>query len=482
MSQEIAYISAHELVAAFAAGSLTPPLACEVALKRQACFEPVLNAFQVVDAESARESAERSAGRWRQGRPLGPLDGVPLHIKDTVQAAGWPTRLGSLTVAAEGPWQDDAPVVARLREAGAVILGKTTMPEFGWKGMTDGPLFGTTRNPWKPARTPGGSSGGAAAALAAGIGQLAFGNDGGGSIRIPANFCGLFGLKPNFGRVPNWPNENPFATLVAGGPITRNVRDAALMLNEMAKPDRRDWYALPYRGQDWTAGLEDGVEGLKVAFAPGLGGAEPDAEILAPVRRACDAMAALGATVEEVGEVIAPLEPDFADYWIAAFASILRQVPRKRWDDLDPEFHRLAEAGLEVGMEAYVQAMEARARLGTLMNAFHADYDLLLTPTQPTPPPSAGTIYHSAAYDRYRHAVPYTLPFNLTGQPAASLPCGVTTAGLPVGLQIVGPQYGEALVLRAAASLERELALPVPHPKLVESLAEIVAEQPTGQG
>ncbi len=479
MSQEIAYLSAHQMAAAFAAGSLSPPAACQVALERQARFEPVLNAFQVIDPEGAMASAERAGRRWRQGTPLSPLDGLPVHIKDTVQAAGWPTRLGSKTVAAEGPWQDDAPVVARLREAGAVILGKTTMPEFGWKGMTDGPLFGTTRNPWNPKRTPGGSSGGAAAALAAGIGQLAFGNDGGGSIRIPANFCGLFGLKPNFGRVPQWPNENPFTTLLAGGPITRNVRDAALMLGEMAKPDRRDWYALPYDGRDWTTGLEDGVGGLKVAFAPGLGGAQPDDEILTPVRRAAKAMAGLGATVEEVGEVFAPLKPDFADYWIAAFASILRQVPRARWDDLDPDFRRLAEAGLEVGMEAYVQAMEARARLGALMNAFHADYDLLLTPTQPTPPPSADTIYHSAAYDRYRHAVPYTLPFNLTGQPAASLPCGVTTAGLPVGLQIVGPQYGEALVLRAAAALERHLALPLPHPKLIESLAAIAAQTDT---
>ena len=475
VSEEIAYWPAHEMVRAFAAGSLSPRDACEMALARLMRYEPVLNAFQVVDADGAIESAERAAGRWQQGRPLGPLDGVPLHIKDTVQAAGWPTRLGSKTIDPDGPWQDDAPVVARLREAGAVILGKTTMPEFGWKGMTDGPLFGTTRNPWDPARTPGGSTGGGAAALAAGIGQLAFGNDGGGSIRIPANFCGLFGLKPNFGRVPHWPNESPFATLLAGGPIARNVRDAALMLNELSKPDRRDWYALPYEGLDWTAGLEAGVGGLRMAFAPALGGVEPADEILTPVRRACDAMVGLGATVEEVGEVFAPLRPEFEDYWIAAFASLLRLVPRERWDDLDPDFRRLAEAGLEVSLETYVKAMEARARLGTLMNGFHADYDLLLTPTQPTPPPSADTVYHSAAYDRFRDAVPYTLPFNLTGQPAASLPCGLTSDGLPVGLQIVGPQYGEALVLRAAAALEAEFALPVPHPRLAESLKGFAA-------
>ncbi len=481
MSEEIAYMSAQALVAAFAEGELTPTDACQVALNRQARFEPVLNAFQMIDPDGALESAERATGRWQQGTPLGPLDGVPVHIKDTVLAAGWPTLQGSKTIDPDGPWHDDAPVVARLREAGAVILGKTTMPEFGWKGMTDGPLFGITRNPWDPARTPGGSSGGAAAALAAGIGQLAFGNDGGGSIRIPANYCGLFGLKPNFARVPQWPGENPFATVVVGGPITRNVRDAALMLNELAKPDARDWYALPYEGRDWSTGLEAGVRDLRIAFAPGLGGAEPDDEILAPVRQACQALAALGATVTEVGQVFAPLRPQFEDYWKAGFASRLRLVPRERWDDLDPGFRRQAEAGLEVGIGAYVEAMEARARLGAAMNAFHADYDLLLTPTQPTPPPLVDTVYHSADFDRFRHAVPYTLPFNLTGQPAASLPCGLTSQGLPVGLQIVGPQYGEALVLRAAAALEADLALPVPHAKLVERLVRIAAERPENQ-
>src|SRR5436190_19821124 len=219
-------------------------------------LNPVLNAFCFI-APDALDAAAASECRWINGEPIGALDGVPVSIKDLLLTRGWPTLRGSKTIDPAGPWNDDAPAVARLRESGAILLGKTTTPEFGWKGVTDSPLTGITRNPWNPAKTPGRSSGRSAAAVAAGMGPLAIGTDGGGSIRIPCGFTGLFGLKPSFGRVPAWP-LSPFGTVAHVGPITRSVRDAALLLNVISQPDVRDWLALPGDGRDYPAGLGEG--------------------------------------------------------------------------------------------------------------------------------------------------------------------------------------------------------------------------------
>ncbi|MCG8695148.1 MAG: hypothetical protein MI806_28400, partial [Minwuiales bacterium] len=287
MSDEIAYMTATDLIACYRKGALSPSEVIEVVLARLEKLEPGLNAFQLVDADAARAEAARSTDRWAKGEPCGALDGVPISIKDIVATAGWPTRSGSLATP-EAPGTFDAPCVARLREAGAVLFGKTTTPEFGWKGMTDSPLKGVTRNPWNLAHTPGGSSGGAGAAMAAGIGALAHGNDGGGSVRIPSSYCGLYGLKPTFGRVPHHPQDSPFSTLSASGPLARSVADAALMLNEMARPDARDWYALPYDGRDYLADLDAGVAGLKIGLSTDLGGAEVVPEVLAIVTRAAN--------------------------------------------------------------------------------------------------------------------------------------------------------------------------------------------------
>ncbi len=473
MADELLYLGALDLLDAYRAGRLSPVEIVDAALDRIDALEPALNAFMLVDGDGVRASAAASAERWARGAPTGPLDGVPVTIKDIVATKGWPTYSGSATVeAGDQAWDQDAPAVARLREAGAVILGKTTTPEFGWKGMTDGPLFGTTRNPWNPDHTPGGSSGGAGAALAAGIGALAFGTDGGGSIRIPASYCGLYGLKPNFGRVPHAPQDNPFATVVSGGPLARSVADAALMLNQLARPDARDWLALPAEATDYRQALSGGVAGLKLGVSYDLGGAEPDDKVATAVKAAVAVFADLGARVETVGPIFPPLEPFFSDYWKAGFAHLLRQVLSERHARMDPGLRRLAEEGLAVDLPAYGAAMAARAELGATMNRFHRDHDLLLTPTMPTLPPPADTTYHSPAFDRWRHAVPYTVPFNLTGQPAASIPCGVVD-GLPVGLQIVGPRFGEAQVLRASAAFEAAAPFPYPHPDLAASLARI---------
>ncbi len=475
MDDTVAFMTASELVARYRAGDLSPVEATETALARLERYEPVLNAFQLVDAEGARAAAKAAEDRWAKGEPAGPLDGVPLTIKDIVLTKGWPTLNGSLTVDPDQAWDVDCPSVARLREAGAVMLGKTTTPEFGWKGITDSPLAGVTRNPWNPAHSPGGSSGGAAAALAAGIGNLALGTDGGGSIRIPASYSGLFGFKPSFGRVPHAPRESPYTTLSSIGPLARSVRDAALMLGVLALPDTRDGYAIEYVARDWLDGIDDGIGGLRIGYAPELGGAQPEPEVRALVDAAAARFAALGAEVEEVGQVFEPLRPRFERYWLAGFGHILRGIPADKHALLDAGFRALAERGLAVGLAEYEAAVAARTALGDAMSAFHRRHDLLLTPTMPTPPPPAATIYHSAGFDRWSHATPYTVPFNLTGQPAASIPCGLTGDGLPVGLQVIGPRFAEAVVLRACRAYEAAHGLAQPHAKLLESLAAIAA-------
>src|SRR5438105_3250110 len=279
MTTDLCAMTATALLEGYRRRTLSPVEVTQAVLQRIHALNPKLNAFNLI-SDQAIEEAKASEARWHAGQPKGLLDGVPVSIKDLILTRGWPTLRGSKTVDAKGPWKDDAPATARLREHGAVLLGKTTTPEFGWKGVTDSPLTGVTRNPWNPAKTPGGSSGGAAAAVAAGMGALAVGTDGGGSIRIPCGFTGLFGLKPSFGRVPAWP-LSPFGTVAHVGPITRSVADAALMLNVLAQPDVRDWHSLPYEPRDWRLGLESGVQALRIAFSSDLGYAKVDPEVAA---------------------------------------------------------------------------------------------------------------------------------------------------------------------------------------------------------
>src|SRR5438094_1845841 len=269
MTADLCALSATELLDAYRKHELSPVEVTRGVLERIDKLNPVVNAFNLV-SDRALEDAKASEARWLAGQPRGLLDGVPASIKDIILTKGWPTLRGSKTVDPKGPWNDDAPATARLREHGAVLLGKTTTPEFGWKGVTDSPLTGITRNPWNPAKTPGGSSGGAAAAVAAGMGPLAVGTDGGGSIRIPCSFTGLFGIKGSFGRVPAWP-LSPFGTVAHVGPITRDVADAALMLNVLSLPDARDWYALPYEPRAYRARLATGLRALRITYSPNLG-------------------------------------------------------------------------------------------------------------------------------------------------------------------------------------------------------------------
>ncbi len=454
--QETPLPPVREIAAAYRDDPALPVAVTERMLARIDALEPSLHAFQIIDRAGAMEAAGASAARWRAGRPASVLDGVPLTIKDNIDMAGLPTRHGSLTTP-DTPARADAPVVARLREAGAVILGKTTLPEFGWKGITDSTLRGAaTRNPWDLSRSSGGSSGGGAAALAAGIGAVAFGNDGGGSVRIPASFCGLYGLKPTTGRVPHHPMEGISATLVAGGPLARRVEDAAAMLAVMARPDDRDWYALPPPADGWLDDLQPRLAGLRIACAPELGGVAASPSVAASIEAATARLRAAGAMLTDVGPLIEPLEAGFGAFWIGNFAQRLRGIPRARWDDLDPGYRRLAEAGLAVTAQEMLEGEIRRARLAGQFAALFRSFDLLLTPATPDPAPPADIVYHGPAYSRWR-AVGYTLPFNLTGYPAATLPCGLTAEGLPVGLQLVAPRFAERLLLEASLAVETVL-------------------------
>jgi aspartyl-tRNA(Asn)/glutamyl-tRNA(Gln) amidotransferase subunit A len=461
MSSDLLKLSAVELVQAYRTKRLSPVEVTRAVLQRIDALNPVLNAFCFI-APDALATAGQSEARWMSGEPKGPLDGVPVSIKDILLTRGWPTLRGSKTVDPAGPWIDDAPAVARLRESGAVLLGKNTTPEFGWKGVTDSPLTGITRNPWNPAKTPGGSSGGGAAAVAAGMGPLTLGTDGGGSIRIPCAFTGLFGLKPSFGRVPAWP-LSPFGTVAHIGPMARTVHDAALLLTVVSQPDARDWFALPADGRDYCEGLDEGVRGWRVAYSADLGYAKVDGEVAALVKHAAMRFVDLGAYVEEANPVLAGAEEIFRHHWYSGAAYLLRNFTPQQKDLMDPGLVEVAAQGAQIGMLELLDAVQKRGALGTQMNQFHEQYDLLLTPSLPLPAFDAGREVADVMKEkRWTEWTPFSYPFNLTQQPAASIPCGLTSAGLPVGLQIVGPRYNDARVLRAARAFESIQPIPMP--------------------
>jgi len=451
MSADLCALSATELLDAYRKHDLSPVEVTRAVMDRIEELNPVLNAFNRV-SDRALEDAKASEKRWTAGQPQGLLDGVPVSIKDIILTKGWPTLRGSKTVDPKGPWNDDAPATARLREHGAVLLGKTTTPEFGWKGVTDSPLTGITRNPWDPKKTPGGSSGGAVAAVAAGMGPLAVGTDGGGSIRIPCSFTGLFGIKPSFGRVPAWP-LSPFGTVAHVGPITRTVTDAALMLNVLSLPDARDWHALPFDARDWRSGLENGIADLRIAYSPDLGYAAVDREVADIVRKSVQVFADLGARVEEKHPGFENPEAIFRTHWFAGAAALVNSIAAEKRKLIDPGLVEVAAEGAKIGAAEVLEAQMKRGALGTHMNLFHRDYDLLVTPTLAVAAFDAGLEFPPGK-KRWIDWTPFSFPFNLTQQPAASIPCGFTRDGLPVGLHIVGPRYNDGIVLRAARAFE----------------------------
>ncbi|MGY0486364.1 amidase [Streptomyces sp. WG-D5] len=454
MTTELTGLTAQSLVEGYRKGEFSPVDATRAVLARIEATEPVLNAFVRVDAEDALARAEASARRWRAGEPAGLLDGVPVTVKDILLQKGAPTLRGSRTTSTTGSWDEDSPSVARLREHGAVFVGKTTTPEFGWKGVTDSPVSGVTRNPYDTSRTAGGSSGGAAAAVAVGAGPLALGTDGGGSIRIPAAFCGVFGLKPTYGRVPLYP-ASAFGTLSHVGPLTRTAADAALMMDVISGPDPRDWSAQGPVTGGFREALGAGVRGLRIAYSPSLGGqvaVRPD--VAAVVRASVTRLAGLGAYVEEV-------DPDFTDpveafhtLWFSGAARVVQHLPASRRQLLDPGLREICTRGARYSALDYLAAVDARMALGRRMGVFHSTYDLLVTPTVPITAFEAGVeVPKGSGLRRWTGWTPFTYPFNLTQQPAASVPVGVGEEGLPVGLQVVAARHEDATVLRVAHAL-----------------------------
>jgi aspartyl-tRNA(Asn)/glutamyl-tRNA(Gln) amidotransferase subunit A len=467
MTDDPALLPATEMVARFRDRRLSPVEVATACLDRIAALDPRLNAVNRVDRDGALAAARASEARWAEGRAIvdrfgHSVDGVPTTLKDIVLAKGWPTLRGSTTIDPAGPWTEDSPAAASLRAGGAVLIGRTTTPEFGWKGVTDSALTGITRNPWNPETTPGGSSGGGAAAAATGMAALNLGTDGGGSVRIPAGFTGVVGMKPSFGRIPAWP-PSPFGTVSHIGPMTRTVADTALMIQVMSRRDSRDWSALPFAEEDLSRDLDRGVAGLRLAFAPTLMGADVDPEIAESVAVAVQAFVDLGATVEAADPPLDDADTIFFKHWSVGAATLLSDFPAEKKAAVDPGLVAIAQAGAAIPLLDYTRATVARGRMGVAMNAFHQTYDLLLTPTLPIPAFAAGhEVPPDGPYRGWQDWTPFSYPFNLTQQPAITVPCGLTRAGLPIGLQIVGPQFDDARVLRAAAAFERARPWPLP--------------------
>lgn len=460
MADDVLYMSAVELLDSYRRRHLTPLDVAKAVLARIDEVNPRINAVCFRDDATTLRMARDSEERWMRGEPMGLLDGIPVAIKDFFFTRGWPTLLGSKAIDPSGPWTEDDPCVARLREHGAVFVGKTTLPEFAASGVTNSPLTGVTVTPWDTTRTSGGSSGGSAAAVSAGIGPIAPGNDAAGSIRTPASFCGIVGFKPSFGRVPIYPGHD-FGETTCTGPLTRTVADAALMMNVMTLPDPRDWLALPYDGRDYRKGLDDGVRGLRIALSIDLGYSPyVDPEIAAIVKQAAGVFAELGGTVEEASPELGDPLPSFDVIFPVVAANLVRSVvPPQRLHLVGDSIRCTLATAERISALEYTRAMDVRRSVALALGRFHQAYDLLLTPTDVVPPFAAGLEF-PPQWDIKRTEMweTTTYVFNYSRQPAITVPCGFTQTGLPVGLQIVGRIHEEALVLRAARAFEAATA------------------------
>lgn len=462
--------SVADLAAAFRSGSLSPMEAAEAAFDRIDAFDDAVNAFVFEDRATTLAMAEASAARHKAGSPLGPLDGVPTSIKDLAPVAGWPLRRGSRALSATDPAPADSPPVARLREAGVVFIGKTATPESGTRIVTRSQLHGVTRNPYGLDKTPGGSSGGAAAALALGMGTLALGTDGAGSIRIPAAFCNLAGLKPGFGRVPSLP-PSIFMPHSVVGPMARRVADLVAMTAVLASPEPRDPYAWPVPF-DPGAAAPALLGGLRIAVSETLGTqGRADASTLCALHRAADALRAAGAMVV-AAEPVLPCDAHepFIVFWEATYAAFLDTYPAAAQAMMDPLIREIAQRGRRIDILAYHRALGQRLTIAASMREFYRSYDAMLGPVMP-----------SAAFDVAREApqgeapddwrwCPFTYVANMTGEPAVAIPASFTDDGLPLGVQLMGPAGSEERLLRCAGAVEAQLGVVDRRPPILGTL------------
>jgi aspartyl-tRNA(Asn)/glutamyl-tRNA(Gln) amidotransferase subunit A len=431
------------------------------ALERIDTLNPTYNAFVAVDAERALAEAAAVDEATAKGDDPGPLAGIPLGVKDNHDAIGYRTTFGA-PVLADGPLATgDSPFVARLRAAGCVVVGKTNLPEFAWSGNTSNAVFGPTANPFNPDYGPGGSSGGAAAALAAGMVPLATGSDGGGSIRIPSACCGLSGMKPSLGRIPGGGPVGPgWLDLSTNGPLARRIADIVTALEVTVGPDPSDLRALPRPEASWLAAIADPHVPVQVAWAPTLGYAEVDTEVLEICQRAVGVLESLGAEVNVVDTVF---ETDPVDDFLTLMSVCQLRTMRPfmdhpRWEEIDPFLRAIVDAAQSTTAEALVQVFDRCHLMNlALVDLFHQTR-ILVTPTFSGTAPPVGTGQGLVNGVMTHKWLQFTYPFNMTRSPAATVCAGVTAAGLPVGLQLIGPQHGDLVVLRTAAALEAGLS------------------------
>lgn len=460
-SDRLGFSEAHELAALILRREISPVELIDVFLERIAAINPRLNAYVTVAEDEARASARKAEQAITSGAPLGSLHGVPAAIKDLALTAGIRTTSGSRVYADRVPQRDNL-AVARLRRAGVVLLGKTNTPEFGWLSITDNPLFGRTANPWALDHTPGGSSGGAAAAAAAGLAPVSLGSDGGGSIRHPASFCGIFGIKPSFGLVPRLDPEDGWPTLSHQGPLARSVAGAAAALDALAGYDREDFSSVPLPPQNFLAHLGEGEpRKWRVAFSRDLGFAEVDPRVLERFDEVIRTFESLGCTLIEACPDLRPARELFKGVMFPELVACeSRYIREDGSSDMNPDLTRFVSRRRDILARDYLAAEAGRRSLYLEVERFFDTADLLLTPTLAVPP-----FPHPQSMADYPHTVngrevgstgwhPFTPPFNLTHHPAASIPCGFTPEGLPVGLQIVAPRFQDLRVLQAAAAFE----------------------------
>jgi aspartyl-tRNA(Asn)/glutamyl-tRNA(Gln) amidotransferase subunit A len=460
MTEDLAFTSAHALAAAVRRGELSPLALMQATLERVSRLNPVLNAFVALRAEAALAEARALGERIGRGEDPGPLAGIPFGVKDLEDLAGLPTTHGSV------PFRNhvakaDSTQVRRLRRAGAIPIGKTNTPEFGYTAFTKNRLFGVTRNPWNVARTPGGSSGGSAAAVASGLVPLATASDGGGSIRIPASYVGAFGLKPTFGRVPRGPFLfRDWIDTACYGPLTRCVTDAALFLDAVAGRDPHDPDSLPHPGHSYVERLDALPRGLRVAYSATLGYARVAPDVRREVESAVETVG------DALGRPIEPLPDRFTDAgfsWAALNAfqlhAELAPIIETHRDDWGRGFISGVDLGGRITAAEIGSYQRERLQLIEEMASLFARYDLLLTPTLPTTAfPAGGPLPDRVEGEKLTspiHAVAFTYPFNLTGHPAATVRAGFSDEGLPVGLQLVAERGREDLLLQVARAYER---------------------------
>jgi aspartyl-tRNA(Asn)/glutamyl-tRNA(Gln) amidotransferase subunit A len=452
---QLPFLPATEIVARIRDRQLSPVEVVDAVLERIERVNPRLNAFTHVRHERARAEARAAEAAVLRGDALGPLHGVPISIKDNLLMAGEPFTYGSRLLR-DNVATEDAPAVARVKAAGAIVLGRTNTPEFAWRGSTDNRVYGPTRNPWDLGRTAGGSSGGAGAAVAAGLGPLALGTDGAGSIRIPASFCGIVGHKPSLGRVPFYPAAGGAELHAHLGPMTRTVRDAALLLDVVAGPDERDRFSLPAPDRPFVDAIEGGVRGWRVAWSPDLGHIPVDPEVRRIAEGAVQVFGQIGAELDAPDLGLPDPAPILKIMYAGIQAGSHGRRPSEQLAEMDPDLVALIEEGRRISIVDYGQAMVARTAYWDAMRQVFERYDLLITPTISVPAFELGIVGPTTVDGRPVVHLGWTLcyPFNFTGQPAVTVPCGFTGDGLPVGLQIVGRRFADADVLRAAAAFE----------------------------